>query len=51
MQAVVVSLCLETEATAALGLGQHVCELQLVPAPFAAILVPNFPSTDIKFSF
>jgi hypothetical protein len=36
-----VNLCLITEETALLGLDRHVCELQLVPAPLAPLLVSH----------
>ncbi len=37
------NLCLITEDTALLGLDRHVCELQLVPAPLAPLLVSRSP--------
>jgi hypothetical protein len=42
-QAVTMNLFLVTEETALLGLDRHVCELQLVPAPLAPLLVSPPP--------
>jgi hypothetical protein len=38
------NLCLVTEESTLLGLDSHICELQLVPAPLAPLLVSHPPT-------
>ena len=38
-QCVIINLCIDTKLTRLLGVENHVCELQLVTAGFAAVAV------------